>query len=366
MKKALLLIVLVISFTFLLTSLALASNGVHAGPNMPQETDACAGCHRAHTGVQTGLLATGTDRYSFCVSCHDGTGANTNVNGGRFEGIEGVLPDGTNWNTGDDGEDLKGLNGGGFVSVAKYTGIASRDTFSGQTSRHKIVGLDAGTTFPAYGGGVAGNGPGPQIALTCTSCHDAHGLDNADSSDRYRMLLKTVDGVDLSGVNISSWEGDEAEDYTKIQLKGGTAAFCAACHDQYLADGQYNAGDNQGVKERYRHEANGALSLGAGAPKTGNNETMSENLNNKDSVTGNPVHAAPTTLLPTERATGAGPSGTKGTDDALESDKMVCLTCHQAHGSSAVAGVNSTVLPASSSTLLRMNERGVCQDCHQK
>jgi len=366
MKKTLLLVVLVISFTFLFTSLALASNGVHAGPNMPQETDACAGCHRAHTGVQTGLLATGTDRYSFCVSCHDGTGANTNVNGGIFEGVEGALADGTDWNTGDDGEDLKGLNGGGFVQAAAYTGIASRDGFVGKTSRHKIVGLDAGASFPAYGGGAAGGGPGPNIALTCTTCHDAHGLDNANSSDRYRMLLKNVDGVDLSLTNIESWEGDETEDYTKIQYKTGTTAFCVACHDNYMADGQYDAGDTQGVAERYRHKVNGAVSLGSYFPKTGNNELMSENLNNKDSVTGNPVHAAPTTLLPLERPTGAGAGGTKGTDDAIESDKLVCLTCHQAHGSSAVAGVNSTVLPASSSTLLRMKDRGVCQDCHQK
>jgi len=341
------------------TNIAFASNGVHAGPNFPQETDACAGCHRAHTGVQTGLLATGTDKYSFCVSCHDGTGANTNVNGGRFEGVEGILPDGTNWNTGDDGEDLKGLNGGGFVSAAAYTGVASRDTFVATTSRHKIVGLDAGASFPAYGGGAAGSGPGPAIALTCTSCHDAHGIDNADNSDRYRMLLKNVDGVDLSGVNISSWEGDDAEDYTKIQLKSGTTALCAACHDQYMADGQYNAGDGQGNTERYRHEANGALSLGAGSPKTGNNETMSENLNNKDSVTGLPVHGGITTVLPVEKQSNA-------SVDVAEADKMVCLTCHQAHGSSASMSVNSTVLPASSSTLLRMNERGVCQDCHQK
>jgi len=343
----------------LATNIAFASNGVHAGPNMPQETDACAGCHRAHTGVQSGLLASGTDKYSFCTSCHDGTGANTNVNGGMFEGVEGILPDGTDWNTGDDGEDLKGLNGGGFVQAAAYTGIVSRDGFVGKTSRHKIVGLDAGASFPAYGGGPAGSGPGPNIALTCTTCHDAHGVDNADGSDRYRMLLKNVDGTDLSLLNVSSWEDDEAEDYTKIQYKSGTAAFCVACHDNYMADGQYDAGDTQGVAERYRHKVNGAISLGSGAPKTGNNELMSENINNKDSVTGLAVHAAPTTVLPLEQ------SGSQS-DDARETDKMVCLTCHQAHGSSANMSVNSSVAPASSSALLRMNDRGVCQDCHQK
>jgi mono/diheme cytochrome c family protein len=51
-------------------------------------------------------------------------------------------------------------------------------------------------------------------------------------------------------------------------------------------------------------------------------------------------------------------------------DIMNCLTCHQAHGSSAAMSDSSIVGPSQNadnrSALLRLANRGVCQDCHQK
>jgi hypothetical protein len=46
-----------------------------------------------------------------------------------------------------------------------------------------------------------------------------------------------------------------------------------------------------------------------------------------------------------------------------------CLTCHFAHGTSATMGTNSAGAAqtgAQDSSLLRWNNRGVCQACHQK
>ncbi len=40
----------------------------------------CAACHRAHTGNSKEMRKTGTSEQTLCLSCHDGTGASTNIN----------------------------------------------------------------------------------------------------------------------------------------------------------------------------------------------------------------------------------------------------------------------------------------------
>jgi hypothetical protein len=47
--------------------------------------------------------------------------------------------------------------------------------------------------------------------------------------------------------------------------------------------------------------------------------------------------------------------------------KFGCITCHFAHGTNAqITGYASNVAPANDSALLRLDNRGVCQDCHKK
>jgi hypothetical protein len=53
-----------------------------------------------------------------------------------------------------------------------------------------------------------------------------------------------------------------------------------------------------------------------------------------------------------------------------------CMSCHVAHGSSAIMGTNSGAVPwpgggaapngNARSSLLRVDNRGVCQSCHNK
>src|SRR5512133_3390904 len=81
-------------------SLAVANFAIHG--NYVSDTDACAGCHRAHTSVSSitwtdsavgdnhsALLVTSaTEMWQFCYACHDATsqGADTNVQQGIYEG----------------------------------------------------------------------------------------------------------------------------------------------------------------------------------------------------------------------------------------------------------------------------------------
>jgi hypothetical protein len=67
-----------------------------------------------------------------------------------------------------------------------------------------------------------------------------------------------------------------------------------------------------------------------------------------------------TTGLPLEQ-----PDGYSTTQQVT--DQLFCLTCHFAHGSSATASnMAANVPPANDSALMRMDNRGVCEECHKK
>ena len=99
-KRLFLATVLVALAALALPTAAFANFAIHG--NYVTDTDACAGCHRAHTSVATigwtdtlgtqhssALLVTSaTEMWQFCYACHDATsqGADTNVQQGIYEG----------------------------------------------------------------------------------------------------------------------------------------------------------------------------------------------------------------------------------------------------------------------------------------
>jgi predicted CXXCH cytochrome family protein len=327
----------VVFFSFILVAflamsgLALANGGPHGGYVLL--TDGCAGCHRAHTAIHASLLNGGPSYAEFCYTCHkDGLGANTDAYNGKFTG--GV----TSWGTQVYGETNAGLNGGGFAQAFTYTGRSGRTTGQAAiTSKHNIE--SDSTTYTAWGGGNTGSGT--TMTLTCVSCHDPHGNSN------YRILKISVNGVSVSDVasNETEFSGTQAKSYTADAYKSGgkVSTWCVACHTQYKTaqgtvaggtSGTYDAGDGNGAVVRYRHPVDVAV---------GSAKATNLNANTK---------------LPVDQSTY---NATIQTGDITS-----CLTCHQAHGASATMTANATVSPASDSALLRLNNRGVCQDCHQK
>ena len=329
-----------ILFVLLSATTAYAKNGVHIGPGYGQFPDECAACHRAHTGGMERLLFTeATTTYGFCTTCHNGTGANTNVVRGMFEG------DFTTWGTQGHGTAQAGLNGGGFESAVAYTGKANRMSapvaIASDTNRHNATGSDDAINT-AWGGGSSG--PGTQMTLTCTSCHDPHGTDNANGSERYRILRDVVNGNNVDAIIISNENG--THDYTTTKYRNGLATFCEACHTQYSKmSGYYDAGDGNGLTERYRH--NPEVIISNGDKWTGNNMTIAHNMN------------AYSAILPVQQ------SGYSPTNSGINT--MTCLTCHQAHGTSAtVTDSQIQATPAHSATLLRLDNQGVCEACHMK
>jgi cytochrome c553 len=124
MRRTVFLIALVAALVvaFAVPGLALANFAIHGG--YVQDTDSCAGCHRAHTSASSItwadsyqvehsalLVSQATEMYQFCYACHDGTaqGADTDVQFGQY--------DGTLY-----GSQTAALNGGGFEKVGGISG----------------------------------------------------------------------------------------------------------------------------------------------------------------------------------------------------------------------------------------------------
>lgn len=431
-KSIVLIAVLAIAVLLVMPSMALANFAIHG--NYVADTDACAGCHRAHTSVSTitwtdsppgaggqhsALLVTSaTEMWQFCYACHDATnqGSDTNVQQGLYTGTLYGDPSGI-------------LNGGGFDSVDQ----------TATTSTH----MYKGSSWGAYGGGYFGtgktfagdysdagqgadafmNGTGNAIKMDCATCHDPHGSPN------YR-LLKTVVNGNAVGEYVPTLDPEDPDpdgfvssvetgwpvngfrlhtaypayepDYTTARYaKGydmtladtatpaanldtakGMSGWCAGCHNTYLGPVEtftktnpvtfvstdyaavastYNAGDGGNLALRHKHPINVELSTYNGPDKASMIVTSQ--------------------VLPLAHAI----DERGGTQVNQSTDWIECLTCHRAHGTASDmtgyasnAGAASVVdtdgvarnnFPANNpvpSALLRYDNRGVCERCHNK
>ena len=312
MKKLLLVTGLVLIMILSVAGLTLADGGPHGG--YTATTDGCAGCHRAHTASGPRLLVdSGT--YALCMTCHGsaGTGANTNVDDGFYLSTRDDTTGDGNVGAANTPDNAP-LLGGGFIN---YQGVPV-------TSSHDPTGLETA----AWGNAVArGTTAALAEALSCASCHDPHGSPN------YRIMNETING---NPVAVGLVDEGAAKDYDTEQWGASTSTICAACHGEYhrTAPGQGSTLDGGS----YTHRIDMAYNYGANV----NPET---------------VGLGGYTLPLAE--SGAG-------------DMVVCMTCHLPHGSSAqMTGITDGAgLPgetsATDSALLRLDNRGVCEICHQK
>jgi predicted CXXCH cytochrome family protein len=299
----------------LLAAPVFADNGPHI-QGASATTDGCSGCHRAHTAQAANLL-TNPSQTSLCYTCHGttGTGATTNVQDGQ-QYVPVVLSQVTTVTRGT--TVAGGLRGGGFDRAVIDTAltIAGPDigvltTPVNATSAHATSG-----TGTAWGNGAIGSGPGPTISMTCGSCHDPHGNGN------YRILKPVPEDSGAAGVTIldvaSTYQYTTVDywqpaDSNAPQYANNVTAWCSTCHTRYMApngSGSTNSGD---PIYTYRHATTNGFGL-------------------------------------------------------------QCVKCHVAHGSNASMGVNSQAVPwpgsstprGTDSNLLRIDNRGTCQKCHNK
>lgn len=323
MKKSALIILITILFTLIAVELVYANGGPHGG--FAATTDACAGCHRAHTASGPNLLIM-TSSFDFCTTCHGstGAGANTNVDDGYY--LSSRDDTGSNENVGGaNTPDNAPLLGGGFIF---YRGVAV-------TSSHDMTG--AGNTVIAWGNdGTRGVGSAISDAtFGCASCHDPHGSPN------YRIINATVNG---NQVTVAQVDEGAAKDYDTEQWGAGTSNLCAACHGAYHVTSAGAGSDaTVAVNGGYTHRVDMPYAFGG---------------NNNPETVGMDGYTLPLA-------------------ESGVNNMVVCMTCHLPHGTSAqMAGIadggpdGTGALPgnttATDSALLRLDNRGVCEVCHQK
>lgn len=368
-------------------SMAFANYAIHG--NYVETTDACAGCHRAHTSVSTLtwqnstggsssalLVSSATSMQEFCYACHDGNslGADTNVQDGVYLGTENGTLNAV-------------LNGGGFDSMGGAPTTSWHVTNAGASSvkwgawgggyfTRSAVNTDTNGAaafddpYTTEANDARSVGQSTAIKMDCATCHDPHGSPN------YRILKSTVLGNYVGGyIDNPSDPADPTPDgwvssvetgwpaggfrlhtaypaytpnYTSARYaKGydmtqtavgvlatdtakGMSGWCAGCHSVYMteSDADRPSGTGYNAGDDYGN------ALGVGYAQR-HRHPMNVPLSNYD---GPDKASMIITDLPLPLAHSLNESATvfaSGVPSNTAGDWIECLTCHRAHGTSA-------------------------------
>lgn len=303
-------------------NVARADNGPHGG--YTPTTDACAGCHRAHTGVGDPLLKASTS-YALCISCHDGTGANTDVQDGKW------MPNSAS------------LKGGGFVNATMNANLTTVVTTT-TTSGHKVNGMSGYAGDTIWGIGVLNSGAGTSFTLECFTCHDPHGKSGTSGQATYRILRNQP--YNVSGLGTPVTVSDViTKSYT---LNTATNAFTTTVGVYYGTKYSGTTSDLDNDNGKVATITNWCASCHTRIHATTFNSSSDAIYNYRHRTDGSNVSGSDSSGFP------------------------ACLTCHVAHGTIAAMGTYSSAVakPNGSgnldSSLLRIDNRGVCESCHNK
>jgi predicted CXXCH cytochrome family protein len=380
---------------FLAAIPALADGGPHVAPaNSGVSTltaDNCAGCHRAHT-AQGPLLLAAPDEDALCLSCHGASGAGSAVD------VQSGIQYTTASRTG--GTVLGALRAGGYVNAridsANPTRLTYNRTATETSQRTKVPVLAVGEpvtsahidfTAGVVGMGIAwGNGPfsatadvGPALAdpLTCGTCHNPHG------NDTYRILRPIPNLSDGTGPFVEPTTDavvadaplpapGDTRNYTVIQVKGteGTDSTYLLYASQVTGGGYpATAGDYFHRTVPWDPQVDDTL-----VPQPAG-VTANDAPNGKPSTFDTQINAW-CSQCHSRYLAGSGSFQTDSGDAVFRyrhtnTSNKPCTTCHVAHGSNAsMTGVNTSAYPypdgtlSPSSRLLKIDNRGTCQACH--
>ncbi len=343
----------------------------------------CAACHRAHTAQAADLLK--EELPGLCLSCHNGTGATADVVDG-FQYVPDT--DGTPTTT-----VLGALRGGGFSYALIDSGNASR-IFSDFpiVNRGKVPVLATAAAQPVtsthqgsgtvWGNGAVDSGAGPTgVVLDCAKCHNPHG------NGQYRVLQREPGETWSAPFEVSRPNGVEVTDVANptnavrnyTVLPGNlasdvvTAVYTATQGDywrRYVPDWRTSA-----VRDPMQTGWNGsspttAAANGGSPPSAFTGLMTAWCLQCHTRYTGLPdlLSGLPSALAPTD-------------DDLFtyrhDTANVGCEQCHVSHGSNAVMepgtasadvtwpGAATTPGTGSAdSRLLKVDNRGTCQMCH--
>ena len=413
MRRWILLLAGAALWLFLAAMPALADGGPHMAANNSGSStltaDGCAGCHRAHT-AQGPLLLAASDEEALCLSCHGATGAGAATN------VElGVQYIAANDGTPADNAVLGALRGGGFIEARigsnsvyrvaynRYSGtppviagasfrtkVSVRATGQNVTSAHLALVGATGVfaTDKAWGNGALNSGAGPTVEMGCATCHNPHGNSN------YRILNpipsptavtgSTFTPVVTPGVVVTDAAlpaTGQTRNYTVIQTQGGTGTLLAS-QVQALTGYSNLMGDYLHRSVPWDPQVDYVANPLAGITANDAPNGVAASFNGQINAWCATCHSRYTTSVVAGNASaiaypsGSGPYNVASGDAIFKyrhstTSNKPCTTCHVAHGSNAqMPGDFSKVFPypdgttAASSRLLKIDNRGTCQACH--
>lgn len=356
MKKSILMVILAVLVLLVTALSANAAVEPYYHGEFADDTTGCAKCHVTHAGSAAALLVDGPTQTDFCLYCHgDNLKSPYNAADGKITtatGFKASVSGGFEFSYDFDNaayDEVDGANAANYLPVTSMHGVETYDNDD----------WTGGTQIP--GGADASNLVGN---FRCGSCHDPHagGAYTPGNGSIMPRLLKTelpaatlnvADHDDWTFTAVAdSWDQGTGEAQYKTRVTTGygdnAGVWCAGCHDlfnQTAADaGQTPVNDaGSGVTNRYMHRMNFTI------------DNDAEGVQAIDAASANVQRIA-----------------------LSVGNKLTCLTCHRAHGTSITVtndpvwnraatyknSAGGTSATSNSTVLLREENRDVCFHCH--
>jgi hypothetical protein len=372
------------SFLLALLAFAVACLFMAATPAMAVHKGAggvltCGLCHTMHSSqgndtsiggtdgsliLLRGGVSTRGDVHLLCLQCHSDKGTNSafvdsNSSSAPKVHIEDTGTAGAGTGATADPFDFKQIGAGGdFSATFTYDGSAITLTAAGDDANDGYTlgyGHSLGATITPPGAADSGT-----IDISCTSCHDPHGVETSSSGtvNRYRYLRKQVVGggggtaldTDSTTLTDGSYVGEIGTTFDGINpdavnhfwpmvtastnniyrapstatANDGISGWCSQCHDKWH---EIETPGNVSGDDWKRHPVANALvdsSTGSGA---GIDIVRWSHYNEGGDTSKGPYSNTTGTKLPAAQTDG-GDKYYANTD----ADQVFCLSCHFAHG----------------------------------
>jgi predicted CXXCH cytochrome family protein len=279
--------------------------------------------------------------------------------------------------------DASGLTGGTTITVADTTAVRSTAAVGVLTTGAAVTSTHDGTGT-VWGNGEVGSGVGPEVDLDCAKCHNPHG------NGMYR-ILQTKPGEDWAGLGTGFEETLQAVEVQDVPNPDQTHNYTVlpGVQAQDVITAGYTA--DQGDYFHRKYDPSGAANWTnyylIGDPMvSGWNGTSATNKAANGGVAPANSSGLMTAWCITCHTRYAGlPDATTGSPSSLVdtsggdsyymykhgTTRIGCEQCHVSHGSNALmtAAASSTAewpdgTPSNDSRLLKVDNRGTCNLCH--
>jgi predicted CXXCH cytochrome family protein len=249
----------VVALAGLWASSALTPGPASADPLSPHvslggEIDTCASCHRIHTGQDSNLLKDSVPQSTLCFTCHDGTGASSNI---AAEYSDATVPANDPVTSSFYSHPATTVSTHTSSQVDEFAGVLNRHSECGdchnphQADSGAPVETPAGWTASGALVGITGvSGATPLTWLSpigyeyelCLKCHSGYTQLLSYSKESYKKTDKAAEfdpagasyhPVEAPGKNTTAGLNNSLAGGILWQFTTGSTIRCSNCHGNY-------------------------------------------------------------------------------------------------------------------------------------